>query len=90
MDDLPQSEPPLNVVSLEDKVGIFIAWTYPSERPTTIEYELTSLEGNVTRQKAPPDQAIEVITPSKIRWRCWWDSEVGCWSDRGLSWVKPS
>jgi hypothetical protein len=86
----PLSQPPMINLEGQGPTGFFIAWTHPGEAPTTVEYELTDFDGNVSRQTAPPDRAIEIAPPCRVRYRFRWGNVAGCWNDQGLPWVRPS
>jgi hypothetical protein len=68
----------------------FIAWTYPGELPTEVEYELTWPGHNPEIRRVALHEAITVEHTSRIRHRFLWNGRPGVWSDEGIAWKRPS
>jgi len=61
----------------------------PGDGPTAVEYEATSLSGEVTIARADLGEAVEFVMPCKIRHRYLWGDRPGAWDDEGVTWKRP-
>jgi hypothetical protein len=72
------------------KVSAFIMWSYPGDRPTEVEYEITGVGRDSYTVRTLLHEAVEVETPSRIRHRFLWNGVAGPWSDEGIPWQRRS